>query len=97
MATFVALINWTEQGIRDFRDTVKRADAFADTLERNGGKLRDIYWCLGPYDIVAVMEAPDDETITATALQLGSVGNVRTTTLRGFSRDEIQAIIDRTG
>ncbi len=97
MPTYVSLINWTEQGIHNFRDTAKRADAFAELLEKHGGKVRDIYWTLGEYDIVAVTEAPDDETITAVSLQLGSAGNVRTETLRAFSRNEIQKIIDKTG
>jgi len=97
MATFVSLINWTEQGVKNFRDTTKRADAFAQMVEKRGGKLKDIYWTLGEYDIVAVTEVPDDETYTALAIELGSMGNVRTTTLRGFDRDEITRIIGMTG
>jgi len=97
MATFVSLINWTEQGIINFRDTPKRADAFQQMLTKYGANLKDIYWTLGSYDIVVVAEAPDDETITAVALELGSLGNVRTTTLRAFGRSEIEAIIKKTG
>ncbi len=97
MATFVSLINWTEQGITNFRDTPKRADAFQQMLTKYGANLKDIYWTLGSYDIVVVAEAPDDETITAVALELGSLGNVRTTTLRAFGRSEIEAIINKTG
>ncbi len=97
MATFVSLINWTEQGITNFRDTPKRADAFQQMLTKYGANLKDIYWTLGSYDIVVVAEAPDDETITAVALELGSLGNVRTTTLRAFGRSEIEAIIKKTG
>ncbi len=97
MATFVSLINWTEQGITNFRDTPKRADAFRQMLTKHGANLKDIYWTLGSYDIVVVAEAPDDETITAVALELGSLGNVRTTTLRAFGRSEIEAIINKTG
>jgi uncharacterized protein with GYD domain len=97
MPTFVGLINWTEQGIRSFKDTPKRADAFAELLQQKGGKVRDIYWTLGAYDIVAIADAPDAETITATMLQLGAQGNVRTTTLQAFSRDEIVKIITKAG
>ncbi len=97
MATFVSLVNWTEQGIANFRDTPKRADAFTQMISKYGGSVKDLYWTLGPYDIVAVVEAPDDETMTAAALELGSMGNVRTTTLRAFGRDEIEAIIAKTG
>jgi uncharacterized protein with GYD domain len=97
MATFVSLINWTEQGIQNFRDTTKRADAFKQLLEQHGGKLIGLWWTLGEYDIVVVSEAPDDETHTAIALQLGSLGSVRTQTLRAFTRNEIEQVIAKAG
>ena len=62
-----------------------------------GGQLKGIYWTLGTYDIVAITEAPDDETATAMLLKLASLGNVRTTTLRGFDMDEIETIIEKAG
>ena len=97
MATFVVLINWTDQGVRTFRETLDREQAFRDLIERLGGSLKDAYWTIGPYDIVAILEAPDDETMTAVALQAGSLGNIRTTTLRGFGRDEMARIIEKAG
>jgi uncharacterized protein with GYD domain len=97
MATFVLLINWTDQGVRSFKDTLDREQAFRGMIEDVGGNLKDAYWTIGPYDIVAVVEAPDDETMTAFALQAGSWGNIRTTTLRGFSRDEMTRIIEKAG
>ncbi|MBI2239042.1 MAG: GYD domain-containing protein [Actinobacteria bacterium] len=97
MATFVSLVNWTEQGIKNFKDTAKRADAFAELVKKRGGSVKGIWWTLGEYDIVAVTEAPDDETATAVLLELGSLGNVRTQTLRAFDRDEIQGIVAKTG
>jgi uncharacterized protein with GYD domain len=97
MATYVTLINWTDQGVRNAKDSVKRADAFAKMVEGLGGKVKDIYWTIGPYDLVAVIDAPDDETVTVAALKVAALGNVRTTTLRGFSSAEFGAIIDRTG
>lgn len=97
MATFVTLINWTDQGIRNYKDSLKRAQAFSDMVGGMGGTVKDIYWTIGPYDIVALIDAPDDETATAAALQVGSLGNVRTTTLRGFSQSEFEAIIKKTG
>ena len=97
MPSYVSLINWTEQGIKNFRDTSKRAAAYEELVERHGGKVKDLYWTLGEYDLVAVTQAPDDETFTAIALQLGSMGNVRTTTLRAFDRTEITKIIQKTG
>jgi len=97
MPTFVSLINWTDQGIRGFKDTQKRADAFGETLQQKGGKLKDIYWTIGSYDIVAIAEAPDAETITAVLLQVGALGNVRTTTLQAFGKDQIAKIINKAG
>ncbi len=97
MATFVSLVNWTEQGIKNFRETTKRADAFTELVKKRGGSVTGIYWTLGEYDLVVVAEALDDETMTAIALELGSLGNVRTQTLRAFSRDEMLGIIGRTG
>jgi len=94
--TYVTLVNFTDQGIRNFRDTPKRARAFTDLAEQMGGKVKDIYWTLGPYDIVVITEAPDDETATAAALKNASLGNVRTTTLRGFDIKEIETIINKT-
>lgn len=93
MPTYVTLLNWTDQGIRNYKDTAKRAEAFASGVEKLGAKLLNIYWTVGPYDLVAVVEAPDDETATAALLQLGGAGNVRTTALRAFGRDEMDRII----
>jgi uncharacterized protein with GYD domain len=97
MPTYVALVNWTDQGIAAFKDSPKRADGFAKLLQQAGGKLRDIYWTVGPYDIVAITEAPDDETMTAALLQLGALGNVRTATLRAFTKREFAEIAKRAG
>ena len=97
MPTYVALANWTDQGIAAFKDSPKRADAFTKLLQQAGGKLRDIYWTIGPYDIVAIADAPDEETMTAVLLQLGALGNVRTTTLRAFTKREFADIAKRAG
>ncbi len=96
MAKFVSLINWTDQGVRGYKDTMKRADAFAELVQKHGGRVEGIWWTLGEYDIVAVTEAPDDETATAVLLAVGSLGNVRTQTLRAFDRGEFQKIIAKT-
>jgi uncharacterized protein with GYD domain len=93
MPTYVTLLNWTDQGIRNFKDTAKRADVFEAATQRLGARLKEIYWTVGPYDATAVVEAPDDETATAVFLQLGEVGNVRTTTLRAFDEQEMEGII----
>lgn len=97
MAIYVTLANFTDQGIRNFSDSPKRAQAFKDLVEEMGGMVREILWTMGAYDAVAITEAPDDETATAVALKLSSLGNVRTTTLRAFDMEEAQGIINRTG
>jgi uncharacterized protein with GYD domain len=96
MPTYVSLINWTEKGATSFKDTIDRAEAGRALAGAFGGSLKEIYWTLGPYDIVAVSEAPDDESATAFALALGSQGNVRTTTMRAFDADEMKAVIAKT-
>jgi uncharacterized protein with GYD domain len=97
MPTYVALINWTDQGIAEYKDSPDRANAFAKLLQKAGGKLRDIYWTVGPHDLVAIADAPDDETMTAALLQVGALGNVRTTTLRAFTKREFSDIAKRAG
>lgn len=96
MPTYISLINWTEKGVAGFRDTVDRAEAGKALAAKFGGALREIYWTVGPYDIVAITEASDDESATAFALSLAAQGNVRTTTLRAFSGDEMRSIIAKT-
>lgn len=93
MPLYIALLSWTDQGIRACADTADRADAFGDALRVAGGRLVDIYWTVGPYDLVAIIEAPDDETAAAALLRLGAIGNIRSTTLRAFGRDEVEGII----
>ncbi|MBI0296030.1 GYD domain-containing protein [Streptomyces sp. PRKS01-29] len=95
MATYIMLLNWTEQGVRAYKDTTKRTEDFAAALGKLGARLVDTYWTDGPYDLVCIVEAPDDETATAAALQLGALGNVRTMTLRAFGREEMGRIIGK--
>ncbi len=96
MPTYVSLINWTEQGIKDFRDTTKRAKAFTKLVEARGGKVRDLLWTVGEYDLVSVVEFPDEESAVASLLQQGSGGHIRSNTLRAFSAREMDGIIKRT-
>ena len=97
MASYVTLANFTDQGIRSYADTPKRAKAFRELVEQMGGKVTHMLWTMGAYDVVAIVEAPDDETATAAALKVSSLGNVRTTTLRGFSLEEVESIIKSAG
>ncbi|MET7934552.1 GYD domain-containing protein [Streptomyces sp. NPDC005322] len=93
MPTFITLLNWTDQGVRAYKDTPKRYESFTAALQKLGCKLLNIYWTVGPYDLVVVLEAPDDETATAALLQLCGLGNVRSTTMRAFDRQEIDGIL----
>lgn len=97
MPRYVALINWTDQGIRNASETTARAEAFRALLQGLGGELIDLYWTLGSYDIVAVMDAPDDETATAALLKVGALGNIRSTTLRAFSSADMTRILAKAG
>ncbi|HEX6537845.1 MAG TPA: GYD domain-containing protein [Candidatus Dormibacteraeota bacterium] len=96
MRKYVVLATWTDQGQRNDRDTTKRGQAFASLLESLGAKLETVLWTLGHYDIVCVIDAPDDETVTAAMLKLGSFDNVRTATMRAFTSDEVDRILQKT-
>jgi uncharacterized protein with GYD domain len=93
MPTYVLLVNWTDQGVRTAKDTVDRYEASRQNLGKMGVTIRDTYWTIGPYDIVSIAEAPDDETMTGAALAISGEGNVRTTTLRAFTADETRGIV----
>lgn len=97
MPTYVALINWTDQGIRNVKETVQRAEAAARLAGKYDGRLEQIYWTVGPYDLVGVIEAPDEESVSAFALELGMAGNVRTTTMRAYDREEMTRVLQRLG
>lgn len=96
MPRYVTLVDWTAQGIVNFKDSVDRYEAAAEQWDKQlGVRITDFYWTIGEHDMVAVVEAPDDESATAALLQLGSLGNVRTKTMRAFSRDEMRGVIDK--
>jgi len=95
MATFIVLGNFTEQGIRNVKESPKRADAFKAMAGKLGVKVKDIYWTLGHYDMVVTVDAPDAATATSIGLAVGSLGNIRTETLTAFSAEEIGKIIGK--
>lgn len=97
MPTYIALGSFTDQGVRNVRDTVKRADAVKEAAQKAGVTMKDIMWTLGAYDMVVTFEAPDDAAITAFALAVGAAGNVRTQTMRAFSRSEMSGILAKMG
>jgi len=93
MASYVCLIQFSEQGIRNIQDTVKRGDAAMAEAEKLGMKIVEEYWTMGVYDGVVIIEAPDDETMSAFILKVGSLGNVKAQTLRAFRRNEMEGIL----
>ena len=91
----MGLVNLTQQGIRDFKDSLDRAAKFKSMAENVGVKVKEVYWTMGVHDAVLILEAPDDEAVTAAMLGLGSLGNVRTQTLRAFNSSEMKEIISK--
>jgi uncharacterized protein with GYD domain len=95
MAHYIMLASYTEQGIRTIQDTIKRADAVKDMAKKASLTMKETYWTLGQYDVVAVFEAPNDEAMTAFALSVARLGNVKTQTMRAFSPTDMQAILQK--
>jgi uncharacterized protein with GYD domain len=93
MATYITLVDWTEQGIKGVKDSPKRLDAARALAKKLGCEMKEFYMTIGAHDMVAIIEAPDDEAMAKFALNLGSSGNVRTTTLKAFSEDAYRKII----
>jgi uncharacterized protein with GYD domain len=93
MPTFVTLAKWTDEGIRNIKDSPKRRHAFEDRITSMGGKVKDAYLVMGEYDLVVVTEVPNDETAAKMALGTAMQGNVRTMTMRAFGREEMDKIV----
>ncbi len=92
MATFISLINFTEQGIKSVKNSPARAKAFTEMAKKLDVEVKAIYWTVGAYDVVAVMDG-SDEAVTSALLTVGSAGNVRTQTLRAFDADGMRKIL----
>jgi uncharacterized protein with GYD domain len=97
MPTYVSLMSWTEQGVKNYKTTVERAAAAEAAMAKVGMRMKDLYWTQGTYDIVAISEAPDEETAAAFMLALASEGNLRSTTLTAFDRDAMSRIVAKLG
>ena len=95
MSSYIMLANFTEQGLKNVAETTKRAAAFKEHAAKAGCTMKETFWVLGPYDVVAVFEAPDDETMTALSLSLAKQGNVKTHTLRAFSAAEMGKVLGK--
>jgi len=97
VTTYIILINWTEQGVKNVRESPKRLDAAKKLLGEMGGSFKDFYLTMGEYDMVAVCDAPDDAVAARFALALGMQGNVRTRTLKAFPEAAYREIINSLG
>ncbi len=93
MSTYIVLGQFTDQGIRNVKDTPKRADALKEMAKKAGATVKEVYWTLGQYDVVTVIDAPDDASLTGLLLSVGALGNVRTQALRAFSQNEMGGIL----
>jgi len=97
MATYIWVGNFTEQGMRTIKDTTKRSDAVKDVAKKFKVTIKDMYWTVGMYDLVAIFEAPDVESISAFGLTVGKAGNLTGQTLRAFTKDEMNKILAKVG
>ena len=93
MATYIILSNYTQKGIENIKESPARLDAVKGFFREMGAEIKGFYLVQGRYDIVIVVEAPDDETVAKLSLAVGSQGNVRTETLRAFTEDEYRGVI----
>ncbi len=93
MATYITLINWTQEGITKVKDSPKRLDAARKAFKSAGGEIKAFYLVLGQYDAVVLSEAPNDEAAARIALSLGTRGAVRTQTFRAFTEKEYRKLI----
>ena len=97
MATYLIQAQWTDQGIRSVKESAKRLDLGKKKLKERGGEIKTFYLTMGTYDMLAIVEAPNDETLAKHLLWLGSQGNVRTHTVKAFTEDEYRKIAGGVG
>lgn len=93
MATYIALVNFTPEGVANIQDTTKRSADFVAAVEKLGVMVKDVYWTMGAYDGALIFDAPDDETASAALLALNARGKASTTTLRAFDSSEMETIL----
>jgi uncharacterized protein with GYD domain len=95
MLTYVVLAKFTDQGIRNAKESPKRAEAFKQMAETFGVTVKELFWTQGRYDIVTVVDAPDEFSATALNLSLSALGNIRTESLRAFSAADMATIVSK--
>ena len=93
MPTYIALLNWTQQGVASAKDSASRLDAGRKAFKKAGVKIKDVYLTMGRHDLVCVIDAPDDESYAKAIIGLASQGNVSTETLKAFSESEYRKIV----
>lgn len=93
MSDYVMLVNWTAQGVKNVRESPQRLAAARKLIEAAGGKMTGFYLTMGRYDMVIIVEAPNDEAVATVALSLGSAGNIRTETMKAFPEDRYRDIV----
>jgi uncharacterized protein with GYD domain len=97
MQTYIVLYKFTDQGSRSIKSSLERARENVAESERRGFKIRGVYWTQGQYDLIAVVEAPDELAMTAAMFNIAEAGNVRSETLRAFTMEEMEQILQRAG
>ena len=97
MPTYILLGHYTDQGIQKIKDTTKRVDAVKALAKKVGATVKESYWTLGQYDVVAIIDAPDEAAMTSLGLSIGALGNVRTQTLPAFTAAEMGPILTKVG
>jgi uncharacterized protein with GYD domain len=93
MITYIGLLSFTDKGLQSIKDTTKRAAAAREAAKKSGVNMRDVFWTLGDYDVVCVLEAEDEAALTAFSIATAQQGNVRTRTLRAFTAAEMEKIL----
>jgi uncharacterized protein with GYD domain len=97
MSTHIMLCNWTDQGIRDVKDSPDRLDAARQLCRQHGAEMTEFYMTMGAYDMVVIIDAPNDEEFAKLAISIAKGGNIRTTTLKAFGEDQYRKIIESVG
>ena len=95
MATYILLGNFTDQGIKNVKDTTKRVQDFKEMATKAGATVKEVFWCHGQFDTVAILEVPSSEIASAIALSVGSLGNIHTQLRRAFTEEDMQVILGK--
>ena len=94
MATYITLLRWTQQGIANVKDSPKRLDTGREAFKKFGVEIKDTFLTMGRYDLVCIVEGPNDEAVARALISLGSQGNVQTETLKAWNEDEFRRVVD---